>query len=65
VVGGTTGKDLRLACEPPEGASLHDALAVTLKRRTRGAERRRIDAAQQEIVRISGDRASMEIDCHV
>ena len=65
VIGGTTGKDLGLAREPPEGAGLHDALPVTLKGCARGTERRRIDAGQQEIVRISGDRASMEIDCHV
>ncbi len=65
VVGGTTGKDLGLAREPPEGTGLHDALPVTLKGCARGTERRRIDAGQQEIVRISGDRASMEIDCHV
>ena len=65
VVGRAAGKDLRLACKPPEGASLHDALPITLEGRTRGAGRRRIDAGQQEIVRISGDRASMEIDCHI
>src|ERR1700733_13400275 len=64
VIGGAAGKDLRLSCEPPEGAGLHDALAVALKGRARGAEGRRIDARQEKIVRISGDRASMEIDCH-
>jgi hypothetical protein len=64
VIGGAAGKHLRFSREPPEGAGLHDALAVTLKGRARGAERRRIDASQKKIVRVSGDCASMEIDCH-
>ena len=64
MVGRPAGKYLRLARETPEGAGLHNALAVTLEGRTRGTVRRGIDAGQKEIVRISGDRASMEIDCH-
>ena len=64
VIGGAAGEDLRLAGEPAEGARLHDALAVTLEGSARRTERRRIDAGQKRIVRISGDRASMEIDCH-
>jgi hypothetical protein len=64
MVGGTTGKYLRLPCKAPEGTGLHNALAVTLERRTRGAQRRGIDASQKQIVRVSRDRASMEIDCH-
>jgi len=64
VVGGTTGKDLGLPCQSPKGTGLHDALAITLKRRTRGTDRCGIDAGQQEIVPISCYCASMEIDCH-
>jgi hypothetical protein len=64
VIRGAAGKYLRLACEPPEGAGLHDAFTVTLKGCARGAEGRGIDARQKNIVRISGDRAPMEIDCH-
>jgi hypothetical protein len=64
VIGGAAGEHLRLPGKPPEGTGLHDALTVTLKGRARGAERRRIDASQKKIVRIPGDCASMEIDCH-
>jgi hypothetical protein len=64
MVGGPAGEYLRLPRETPEGTGLHNALAITLEGRTRGTERRGIDAGQKEIVRISGDRASMEIDCH-
>ncbi len=64
VIGGAAGEHLRLPCEPAKGAGLHDALAIALEGRARGAEGRGIDAGQKEIVRISGDRASMEIDCH-
>jgi hypothetical protein len=64
VVGGATGKDLGLPCQTPEGTGLHDALAITLERRTRRADRRGIDTGQEEIVEISGDCASMEIECH-
>jgi hypothetical protein len=64
VVGGAAGKDLGLPCQAPKGAGLHDAFTITLERRARRADRRRIDASQKKIVRISGDRASMEIECH-
>jgi hypothetical protein len=64
MIGGATGEYLRLPCEAPKGTGLHNALAVTLEGRTRGTEGRGIDACQKEIVRISGDRASMEIECH-
>ena len=64
MIGGAAGKYLRLPRESPEGAGLHNALAITLKGRARRTDRRGIDAGQKEIVRISGDRASMEIDCH-
>jgi hypothetical protein len=64
VIGGAAGKHLRLPRKAPEGASLHDALAIPLKGRACRTDRRGIDASQKEIARISGDRASMEIDCH-
>jgi hypothetical protein len=64
VVGGATGKDLGFPCQSPKGTCLHDALAITLERRTRGTDRCGIDAGQQEIVPISCYCASMEIDCH-
>jgi hypothetical protein len=64
MIGGPAGKYLRLPGEAPEGTGLHDALAIPLERRTRRAERCGIDAGQKKIVRISGDRASMEIECH-
>jgi hypothetical protein len=64
VIGGTAGKYLSLARETPEGTGLHNPLAVALEGRARGAKRRGIDAGQQEIVRISSDRAPMEIECH-
>jgi hypothetical protein len=64
MVGRPTGKYLGLPREPPEGTGLHNALAIPLKGRARRADRRGIDASQKEIVRVSGDRASMEIDCH-
>jgi hypothetical protein len=64
MIGRTAGKYLRLPREAPEGTGLHNALAIPLEGRTRGTERRGIDASQKEIVRISGDRASIEIDCH-
>jgi hypothetical protein len=64
VIGGAAGKHLRLPREPPEGTGLHDPLPVTLEGCARWAERRGVDASQKEIARISGDRASMEIDCH-
>ena len=64
MIGRPAGKYLRLPGEPPEGAGLHNALAIPLKGRARRTDRRGIDASQKEIVRISGDRASMEIDCH-
>ena len=58
------GKYLRLARQTPKGAGLHNAFAVPLERRSRSTRRRGIDAGQKEIVRVSRDRASMEIDCH-
>jgi hypothetical protein len=64
MIGRPAGKYLGLPRETPEGTGLHDALAIPLERRTRGTDRRGIDASQKEIVRVSGDRASMEIDCH-
>jgi hypothetical protein len=64
MIGGAAGKYLGLARETPEGTGLHDALAIALERRARGTERRGIDAGLQKIACISGDRASMEIDCH-
>ena len=64
MVGGTAGKNLRLSRQPPEGAGLHNPFAVTLERRSRSTQRRGMDAGQKEIVRVSCDRASMEIDCH-
>jgi hypothetical protein len=64
VVRGATGKYLRLPCQTTEGASLHDALAVTLESRARGSLWRRVDASDKRITLISGDRASMEIACH-
>jgi hypothetical protein len=64
MIGGPAGKYLRLPCEAPEGTGLHNALAIPLEGRTRGTNRRGIDASQKKIVRISGDRASIEIDCH-
>jgi hypothetical protein len=64
MIGRPAGKYLRLARQPPEGTGLHNALAIPLEGRTRGTQRCRIDAGQKEIVRVSGDRASMEIDCH-
>jgi hypothetical protein len=64
VVGGAAGKHLRLASQPPEGTGLHDAFAVALEGRTRGSTWRRVDASDKKVVRVSGDRASMEIDCH-
>jgi hypothetical protein len=57
-------KHLRLPGKPPERAGLHNAFAVTLEGRARGAERRGVDASQKKIVLISHDRASMEIECH-
>jgi hypothetical protein len=62
VIGGAAGKYLRLAREAPESTGLHNAFAIPLKRCTPGTKGRRIDAAQKEIVLISGDRASMEIE---
>jgi len=64
VVGRPAGKHLRLPRETPEGTGLHNALAITLEGRTRGTQRCGIDAGQKEIVPVSCDRASMEIDCH-
>jgi hypothetical protein len=64
VIGGTTGEDLRLPRQTSEGTSLHNPFAITLKRRARRAQGRREDAGQKKIVRVSRDRASMEIDCH-
>jgi hypothetical protein len=57
-------KDLSLASQAAKGAGLHNAFAITLKGRSSGARWRRIDAGQKKIVRSTGDRASMEIDCH-
>jgi hypothetical protein len=65
VVGGATGEDLGFSCEATEGASLHNALTVALEGRARGAKRRGIDTGQERIVRVSCDRASMQIDWHV
>jgi hypothetical protein len=64
MIGRAAGEYLRLPRQAPEGTGLHDALAIALKRRTHGTQRRGIDAGQKEIVRVSRDRASMEIDCH-
>jgi hypothetical protein len=64
VIRRAAGKNLRLSRKTPEGASLHNTLSVTLEGRTRGAERCRVDASQKKIVRISCDRAPMEIGCH-
>ena len=64
VIGGTAGEYLRLPRKTPEGAGLHNAFAIPLKGCTRGTKGRGIDAGQKEIVLISGDRASMEIECH-
>jgi hypothetical protein len=64
VIGGTASKYLRLARETPEGTGLHNAFAIPLEGRARGTEGRGIDAGQKEIVRISSDRAPMEIECH-
>src|SRR5438874_7040384 len=58
----TAGKYLRLARKASEGTGLHNALAVPLKRRTRGTGGRRVVAGQKEIVRVPCDRASMERD---
>ena len=65
VVGGAAGEDLGFACKTTEGACLHNAFSITLKGRARGAKRRGIDAGQKRIVRVSCDRASMQIDWHV
>ena len=64
VVGGAAGKDLRLAGKAAKGARLHDALAITLEGSARETRGRRIDAGQERIAGIPGDRASMEIDGH-
>jgi hypothetical protein len=64
VIGGATGKYLRLSCEPAEGTGLHNALPIALEGRARGPQGRGIDAGQQEIIGISRDCASMEIDWH-
>ena len=64
VIRRTAGEDLRLARKPAKCAGLHHALAIALKGSARGAKRRRIDAGQKRIAGISGDRASMEIECH-
>ena len=64
MIGRAAGEYLGLPRKAPEGTGLHNAFAVTLKRRTRGTQRCGIDAGQKEIVRVSRDRASMEIDCH-
>jgi hypothetical protein len=50
MVGRPAGKYLRLPRETPEGPGLHNALAISLEGRTRGTERRGIDAGQKEIV---------------
>src|SRR5438270_1989884 len=64
MIGRAAGKYLRLPRQAAEGTGLHNAFAIALKRRTHGTQRRGIDAGQKEIIRVSRDRASMEIDCH-
>jgi hypothetical protein len=64
MIGRPARKYLRLPRKPPEGSRLHNTLAVTLKRRAHGTQRRGIDAGQKKIARISSDRASMKIACH-
>ena len=64
MVGRAAGKYLRLARQTPKGASLHNSFAVPLERRSRSTRWRRMDAGQKKIVRVSHDRASMEIDWH-
>jgi hypothetical protein len=64
MIGRATGKYLRLPRKATEGTGLHNALAIALERCTRGTQWRGINARQEEIVRLSRDRASMEIDCH-
>jgi hypothetical protein len=64
VIGRPAGKYLRLPRKAPERTCLHNALAIPLEGRTRRTQRRGIDAGQEEIVRISGHRASMKIECH-
>jgi hypothetical protein len=64
MIGGAAGKHLRLPCEPAERTSLHDAFAIALEGRARTPRRRGVDAGDKKIIRLSGDRTSMEIDCH-
>jgi hypothetical protein len=64
VIRSTTGKHLRLPRKTPKSPCLHNALAVTLERSSRGPKRRRIHTSEKEVVRIRDDRASMKIECH-
>ena len=64
MIGGAAGKYLRLPRKAPEGAGLHNALAIPLEGRSRRTEGRGIDTGQKKIARVSRDRASMEIECH-
>ncbi len=60
VVGGAAGEDLRLARKAAKGARLHDALAVSLKCSARWPFRRGINALRKHVVRVPGDRATMQ-----
>ncbi len=55
VIGRPARKDLGLPSQPAKGTRLHNPFAIALKGRARGARGRRIDARQQQIVRIPGD----------
>jgi len=61
VVGGAAGEDLGFAGEAAEGARLDDALAIALEGGARRALRRCINARDQCIVRVGGDRTQMQI----
>ena len=57
VVGGAAREDLGLAGETAEGASLDDALAVTLERGAAGTVRRGVDALEEWVAEVAGDGA--------
>ena len=58
-------KTLGLAGETAEGTRLDDAFAVALERGAELAEWRGVYTGPEKIVRITGHRASMQVDWHI
>jgi hypothetical protein len=61
MVGDAAGEDLGLSGKATEGARLHDAFAVALEGGARLALGSGKEAGPQDVVRVCGDRAQVQV----